>query len=67
MKSKLAAQEVELKSRSETTEQLLQNVGQETEKVGAEKEIADEEEQKVNHHSSCFDFIFKYNDCCCVT
>nr|XP_018673081.1 dynein beta chain, ciliary [Ciona intestinalis] len=47
LKAKLAAQEVELKSRSETTEKLLSNVGQQTEKVGSEKEVADEEEKKV--------------------
>uniref|UniRef100_H2Y9A0 Dynein axonemal heavy chain 11 n=1 Tax=Ciona savignyi TaxID=51511 RepID=H2Y9A0_CIOSA len=47
LKAKLAAQEVELKSRSETTEKLLSNVGQQTDKVGSEKEVADEEERKV--------------------
>nr|CAB3238531.1 dynein beta chain, ciliary-like [Phallusia mammillata] len=47
LKAKLAAQEVELKSRSETTEKLLESVAKQTEKVGAEKEVADEEESKV--------------------
>lgn len=47
MKSKLAAQEVELRTRSEETEALLATVGNQTETVTKEKEIADEEEQKV--------------------
>ena len=47
LKAKLAAQEVELKSRSETTENLLMSVGRDTENVGEEKDIADEEEKKV--------------------
>lgn len=47
MKAKLAAQEVELRSRSETTETLLIDVGKQTEHVTKEKEIADEEEEKV--------------------
>lgn len=47
LKAKLAAQEVELKARSETTEKLLVDVGRDTEKVGAEKDVADEEEKKV--------------------
>ncbi|XP_077976399.1 dynein beta chain, ciliary-like isoform X2 [Styela clava] len=47
LKAKLAVQEVELRSRSEETEKLLANVGQQTEHVTAEKEVADEEEKKV--------------------
>ena len=53
LKAKLAIQEVELKSRSETTEKLLMSVGQETEKVGEEKVIADEEEKKVRTNNKC--------------
>ena len=47
LKAKLASQEVELNMRSATTDKLLNNVGKQTTKVAAEKEIADEEEKKV--------------------
>ncbi|XP_039595259.1 dynein heavy chain 9, axonemal [Polypterus senegalus] len=47
LKSKLAAQEVELKQKNEDADKLIQVVGVETEKVSKEKAIADEEEQKV--------------------
>jgi len=48
LKAKLASQEIELKSRSETTEKLLANVARQSDKVGTEKEGADEEEKKVD-------------------
>ncbi|XP_068120652.1 dynein axonemal heavy chain 9 isoform X1 [Hyperolius riggenbachi] len=47
LKAKLAAQEVELKQKNEDADKLIQVVGVETEKVGKEKAIADEEEKKV--------------------
>ncbi|XP_075759566.1 dynein axonemal heavy chain 9 isoform X2 [Pelodiscus sinensis] len=47
LKAKLAAQEVELKQKSEDADKLIQVVGVETEKVSTEKAVADEEEQKV--------------------
>ncbi|KAG9464984.1 hypothetical protein GDO78_019119, partial [Eleutherodactylus coqui] len=47
LKGKLAAQEVELKQKNEDADKLIQVVGVETEKVGKEKTIADEEEKKV--------------------
>ena len=47
MKEKLANQETELRDRNEKTEKLLKNVGKQTEKVAKEKEVADEEEKKV--------------------
>ncbi len=47
LKARLAAQETELRERSETTETLLANVGKQTARVAAEKEIADGEERKV--------------------
>ena len=47
LKAKLAAQEVELKQKNEDADKLIKIVGDETEKVGKEKEIADAEELKV--------------------
>ncbi|XP_073516352.1 dynein axonemal heavy chain 9 isoform X1 [Phyllobates terribilis] len=47
LKAKLAAQEVELKQKNEDADKLIQVVGVETEKVGKEKAMADEEEKKV--------------------
>ncbi|XP_066468990.1 dynein axonemal heavy chain 9 [Tiliqua scincoides] len=47
LKAKLAAQEVELMQKNEDADKLIQVVGIETEKVSKEKNIADEEEQKV--------------------
>lgn len=47
LKTKLAAQEVELKQKNDDADKLIQVVGVETEKVSKEKAIADEEEQKV--------------------
>ncbi|KAM3922058.1 dynein axonemal heavy chain 9 [Leptodactylus fuscus] len=47
LKAKLAAQEVELKQKNEDADKLIQVVGVETEKVGKEKAVADEEEKKV--------------------
>ncbi|NXM72263.1 DYH9 protein, partial [Serilophus lunatus] len=47
LKAKLAAQEVELKQKSEDADKLIQVVGVETEKVSRKKEVADEEERKV--------------------
>ncbi|XP_064531689.1 dynein axonemal heavy chain 9 isoform X4 [Pseudopipra pipra] len=47
LKAKLAAQEVELKQKSEDADKLIQVVGVETEKVSRKKAVADEEERKV--------------------
>ncbi|XP_066917361.1 dynein beta chain, ciliary-like [Clytia hemisphaerica] len=47
LKSKLASQEVELAQKNEDADALIERVGVETEKVSKEKEIADNEEQKV--------------------
>uniref|UniRef100_A0A667HHJ3 Dynein axonemal heavy chain 17 n=1 Tax=Lynx canadensis TaxID=61383 RepID=A0A667HHJ3_LYNCA len=47
LKAKLAIQEAELKQKNENADKLIQVVGVETEKVGEEKAIADEEEAKV--------------------
>lgn len=47
LKSKLASQEVELAQKNEDADALIERVGIETEKVSKEKEIADNEEQKV--------------------
>ncbi|XP_041830036.1 dynein heavy chain 9, axonemal-like isoform X1 [Melanotaenia boesemani] len=47
LKAKLAAQEVELKQKNEDADELIQEVGIETENVSKEKAVADEEEQKV--------------------
>ena len=48
MKSKLASQEVELAQKNEDANKLISVVGAETEKVGKEKAIADDEEAKVS-------------------
>ena len=47
LKAKLAAQEVDLGIKNEEANKLIQVVGAETEKVGKEKAVADEEEAKV--------------------
>lgn len=47
LKAKLAIQEVELKQKNEAADALIEIVGIETEKVSIEKNLADEEEQKV--------------------
>ncbi|XP_070187600.1 dynein beta chain, ciliary-like isoform X2 [Littorina saxatilis] len=48
LKAKLASQEVELAQKNEDANKLIAVVGAETEKVGKEKAIADEEEAKVS-------------------
>ncbi|KAK7507150.1 hypothetical protein BaRGS_00001085, partial [Batillaria attramentaria] len=48
LKAKLASQEVELAQKNEDANKLIRMVGAETEKVGKEKAIADEEEAKVS-------------------
>ncbi|XP_066519814.1 dynein axonemal heavy chain 11 isoform X2 [Hoplias malabaricus] len=47
LKAKLALQEVELHQRNRDTEALITKIGQQTDKLNQEKNIADEEEQKV--------------------
>jgi len=47
LKGKLAAQEVEVKQKNEDADKLIKTVGVESEKVGKEKAIADEEQTKV--------------------
>ncbi|KAG8432457.1 hypothetical protein GDO86_016919 [Hymenochirus boettgeri] len=47
LKSKLAVQEVELHQRNSDTEALIAKVGQQTEKLNQEKNVADAEEQKI--------------------
>ena len=47
LKSKLASQEVELAQKNEDANKLIAVVGAESEKVGKEKDIANEEEKKV--------------------
>lgn len=47
LKEKLAAQEVELKTKNEDADALIKVVGIEQEKVSKEKQIADAEEKKV--------------------
>ncbi|XP_044764909.1 dynein beta chain, ciliary [Coccinella septempunctata] len=47
LKKKLAIQEVELKEKNEAADSLIEIVGIETEKVSIEKNLADEEEEKV--------------------
>lgn len=46
LKDKLAAQEVEVKQKNEDADKLIKIVSTETEKVGKEKAIADEEQKK---------------------
>ncbi|KAJ3023806.1 hypothetical protein HKX48_000940 [Thoreauomyces humboldtii] len=48
LKAKLAFQEVELKSKNEEAERLIERVGVDTEKVNKEKAIAADEEKKVD-------------------
>jgi dynein heavy chain len=48
LKDKLAAQEVEVKQKNEDADKLIKIVGTESEKVGKEKAIADEEQKKVS-------------------
>ncbi|CAH1986860.1 unnamed protein product [Acanthoscelides obtectus] len=47
LKKKLAVQEIELKEKNEAADELIKIVGIETEKVSIEKNLADEEEEKV--------------------
>ncbi|KAI9221923.1 dynein heavy chain and region D6 of dynein motor-domain-containing protein [Blastocladiella britannica] len=47
LKAKLATQEVELRTKNEEAERLIERVGVDTEKVNKEKAIADAEERKV--------------------
>ncbi len=51
LKDKLAAQEVEVKQKNEDADKLIKIVSTETEKVGKEKAIADEEQRKVTEIS----------------
>ena len=61
LKEKLKAQEVELKQKNEDADALIEKVGVEQEKVGAEKAIADEEEKKVAKINT--DVSKKQKDC----
>ena len=61
LKEKLKAQEVELKQKNEDADALIEKVGVEQEKVGAEKVIADEEEKKVAKINT--DVSKKQKDC----
>ena len=61
LKEKLAAQEVELKQKNDDADALIEVVGVEQEKVGAEKAIADVEEQKVAKITA--DVSKKQKDC----
>ncbi|XP_072903303.1 LOW QUALITY PROTEIN: dynein axonemal heavy chain 11 [Hemitrygon akajei] len=47
LKTKLAAQEMELEQRNKDTEALIVKIGQQTEKLNQERAIADSEEQRV--------------------
>lgn len=47
LKKKLAVQEIELKEKNDAADALIEIVGVETEKVSTEKNLADEEEEKV--------------------
>lgn len=47
LKKKLAVQEIELKEKNDAADALIEIVGIETEKVSIEKNLADEEEEKV--------------------
>ncbi|XP_045482107.1 dynein beta chain, ciliary [Harmonia axyridis] len=47
LKKKLAIQEIELKEKNDAADALIEIVGIETEKVSIEKNLADEEEEKV--------------------
>jgi len=55
LKEKLAAQEVEVAQKNEDADKLIKNVSVESEKVGKEKAIADDEQAKV-----CFWFLRTY-------
>ena len=61
LKEKLKAQEVELKQKNDDADALIEKVGVEQEKVGAEKAIADEEEKKVAKINT--DVSKKQRDC----
>lgn len=61
LKAKLAAQEIELEKKNEDANKLITIVGAETEKVGKEKSIADEEEKKVQKINEEVDK--KFRDC----
>lgn len=47
LKEKLAIQEIQLKEKNDAADALIEIVGVETEKVSIEKNLADEEEEKV--------------------
>lgn len=47
LKKKLAIQEIELKEKNDAADRLIEIVGVETEKVSIEKNLADEEEERV--------------------
>lgn len=49
LKAKLALQEVELHHRNSDTEALIDKIGQQTDKLNQEKNVADAEEQRVRH------------------
>jgi dynein heavy chain len=61
LKDKLAAQEVEVKQKNEDADKLIKIVGAESEKVGKEKAIADEEQKKVSEIS--LEVGIKKDDC----
>lgn len=61
LKAKLKAQEVEVNLKNEEANKLINVVGAETEKVGKEKAIADEEERKVSKIQE--EVTIKANDC----
>ena len=61
MKSKLAAQEVDLAIKNKEANELIEVVSVETEKVLKEKTLADEEEIKVSEFSE--EVEQKANDC----
>ena len=61
LKDKLAAQEVEVKQKNEDADKLIKTVTVESEKVGKEKAIADEEQAKVSEIS--IEVGIKKTDC----
>jgi dynein heavy chain len=61
LKEKLAVQEVEVKQKNEDADKLIKIVGEETEKCGQEKIIADEEQLRVSEIS--IEVGIKKEDC----
>jgi len=61
LKDKLAAQEIEVKQKNEDADKLIKTVSVESEKVGKEKAIADEEQARVAEISR--EVNIKKNDC----